>query len=231
MKKDAEGHLRLTDKFGGGTLSIIKGFGIFFDKAGETTPAIFTQFLSKLIAAPEVMVFFHLRPLETPTIPAEERYSISRLAIPNCYRMIVRHGYMDEVITPDLGSLVCEQIRDFIVKSAVPVPVREVKFTPDGDNPSDTEAKTTVSSSETEKGSQNRQEMMANDLAKLEQAFSRQVLYIIGKEQMKIRPGTNIWRKTALRAFLWMRENTRTKVANLRVPTDRVIEVGFVKEV
>lgn len=35
---------------------------------------------------------------------------------------------------------------------------------------------------------------------------------------MKIRPGTNIFRKVLLRAFLWMRENTRNKIANLRVP-------------
>jgi hypothetical protein len=34
--------------------------GIFFDKAGETTPAVFTQFLSKLVAAPEVST--HLVP-------------------------------------------------------------------------------------------------------------------------------------------------------------------------
>jgi KUP system potassium uptake protein len=232
VKKDSAGHLRLTKKFGGEGLSVIKGFGIFFDKAGETTPAVFTQFLSKLIAAPEVMVFFHLRPLETPTIPAEDRYSISRLAIPNCYRMIVRHGYMDEVITPDLGSLVCEQVRDFIIKSAVPFPVREVNITPDSaSSPTDTEAKTTISSVETDRDSENKQEKMATDLAKLELAFSRQVLYIIGKEQMKIRPGTKIWRKTALRVFFWMRDNTRTKVANLGIPTDRIVEVGFVKEV
>ncbi|TVY82368.1 Potassium transporter [Lachnellula suecica] len=232
VKKDQDGELRLTSKFGGDTVSIIKGFGIFFDKAGETTPAVFTQFLSKLLAAPEVMVFFHLRPLETPSIPPEDRYSVSRLAIPNCYRLIVRHGYMDEVITPDLGSLVCEQIRDFIIKSAIPMPVREINFEPSSrEGATSGDAKTTISSTDGEKGFQDKQEQMTSDLAKLELAFSRQVLYIIGKEQMKVRPGTNIWRKSLLRVFLWMRDNTRTKVANLRVPTDRVVEVGFIKEV
>lgn len=233
VKKDQDGDLRLTAKFGGDSLNEIKGFGIFFDKAGETTPAIFTQFLSKLLAAPEVMVFFHLRPLETPSVEPEDRYSVSRLAIPNCYRLIVRHGYMDEVITPDLGSLVCEQIRDFIVKSAAPAPIREIKFPPTSSDGEDTESsnKSPVTTMTTEREYRDKQEQMTDDLAKLELAFSRQVLYIIGKEQMKIRPGTNIWRKGLLRSFLWIRENTRTKVANLRVPTDRVIEVGFIKEV
>ena len=72
---------------------------------------------------------------------------------------------------------------------------------------------------------------MQADLAKLQQAYEHQILYIIGKEQMRIKLGTNIWRKILLHAFLWIRENTRTKIANLRVPTDRVIEVGFVKDV
>ncbi|TVY57953.1 Potassium transporter 5 [Lachnellula cervina] len=226
VKKDEDGQLRLTEKFGGDTLSMIKGFGIFFDKAGETTPAVFSQFLSKLVAAPEVMVFFHLRPLETPSVAPEDRYSVSRLAIPNCYRLIVRHGYMDEVITPDLGSLVCEQVRDFIVRAGIPEPVREVNFTPSSRDGHSSPSKTTIATSETE----SKQERIASELSKLELAFSRQVLYIIGKEQMKIRAGTNLWRKGLLSAFLWIRDNTRTKVANLRVPTDRVVEVGFVKE-
>lgn len=46
--------IKLTDKYGGDDLGMVRGFGIFFDKAGETTPAVFTHFLSKLIAAPEV---------------------------------------------------------------------------------------------------------------------------------------------------------------------------------
>ena len=40
------------------------------------------------------MVFFHLRPLETPSVPPENRYTVTRVAIPNCYRLVVRHGYV-----------------------------------------------------------------------------------------------------------------------------------------
>ncbi len=48
---------------------------------------------------------------------------------------------------------------------------------------------------------------------------------------MRVKVGTKIWRRILLSMFLWMRDNTRTKVANLRVQTDRVVEVGFVKDV
>ena len=68
------------------------------------------------------------------------------------------------------------------------------------------------------------------ELAKLEEAYAHQVLYIIGKEEMHVKK-TGILRKVLLEIFLWIRSNTRTKIANLRVPTDRVIEVGFVKDV
>ncbi len=180
------------------------------------------------------MIFFHLRPLETPSVPPERRYTVTRVAIPNCYRLVVRHGYMDEVITPDLASLVCEQVRNFIVcqgaalKSSDSEPstsdqTQEISFAPlsrneKGGSDPETKALTT-------------EETIAADLAKLQHAFDRQVLYIIGKEKMRIKMGTKVWRTVLLRAFLWLRDNTRTKIANLRVQPDRVVEVGFVKEV
>lgn len=61
-------------------------------------------------------VFFHLHPAETPSVSEEERYHISRFAsIPGCYRFVVRHGFMDEVVSPDLGVLIYEQARKFVV--------------------------------------------------------------------------------------------------------------------
>lgn len=163
------------------------------------------------------MVFFHLRPLETPSVPAESRYTVTRVAIPNCYRLVVRHGYMDEVITPDLASLVCEQVRNYIVCQGAAlktkinddtivttgVQAREISFTP---------LPREEKGSDPEKRSQTTEQSIAMDLARLQAAFDRQVLYIIGKEQMKIKSGTGIWRKILLKAFLWLRDNTRTKV-------------------
>ena len=74
-------------------------------------------------------------------------------------------------------------------------------------------------------------ERVASELATLDDAFNHKVLYVIGKEQMKIKKGTNYFRRVFLSMFLWMRENSRNKIANLNVPTDRVVEVGFLKEI
>ncbi len=243
VKKQDDGSVHLTPRYGGGTLSTIKGLGIFFDKAGETTPIVFSQFAIKLVAAPEVMVFFHLRPLEQPSVPPEARYSVSRLAIPNCYRLIVRHGYMDEVITPDLGVLIYQQIRKFIIlRQDITGPLSPSNGTIPGTNEKADEAGETNNSTpssgaevsekvEVQEPDNAASPKVAMELAKLDEAFNLQVLYIIGKEQMKIKAGNGFFRKILLSVFLWIRDNTRNKIANLHVPTERVIEVGFVKDI
>lgn len=220
-------------KYGGGTLSTIKGLGIFFDKAGETTPIVFSQFAIKLVAAPEVMVFFHLRPLEMPSVPPEGRYSVSRLAIPNCYRLIVRHGYMDEVITPDLAVLIYQQIRNFIILGGnVPGPLNPANGSVPGEHSATPSSGADVADEKLHaQDIKKKESRIATELFKLDEAYNLQTLYIIGKEQMKVKPGGGWIRKILLHVFLWLRDNTRTKIANLRVPTDRVIEVGFVKDI
>ena len=271
VKKKDDGSVQLTDAYGGSTLSLIKSFGIFFDKGGGTTPPVFSQFVIKLVASPQVVVLFHLRPLEIPTVPPEDRYTVSRLAIPHGYRLIVRHGFNDEVITPDLASLIHDQIRSYLLRSNMPAPINPVTGTTPNHEPEaphyDVPAFTTsidisitdpnnnstppnslpteVSLSRTDTTSsqaQDKKRTIAIDeniitdetrlrVAKLDEAYHHQILYIIGKEQMKIKTGTGFLRRGLLHCFLWIRENTRTKIANLRVPMERVFEVGFVKEV
>jgi len=228
-----DGQMRLTDRFDGVPLSTTRGFGIFFDKAGETTPIVFSQFVLKLIAMPEVIVFFHLRPLETPSVAPEKRHAVSRLAIPNCYRLVVRYGYNDEIITPNLASVIAEQIRRYLTEKNFHLQ-RQVSSDPLGtatiDNKADYTNYTTVASP-VEKELANKEEQYDAELAKLDTAYAHNVLYIMGKEQMKIKEGTNYARMVLLQIFLWIRDNTRNKMANLRIPTDKVIEVGFLKEI
>lgn len=258
------GQLQLTPRFESVPLSTTRGFGIFFDKAGETTPIVFSQFVLKLTAMPEVIVFFHLRPLETPSVAPENRHTVSRLAIPNCYRLVVRYGYNDEIITPDLSSVIVDQVRGYLIRhqnedyndekrSAARTGVAEFtsspiavdSATPNGhpdeqSSPSSTENEQSATSSPSPNNKPiakpdplplERRMQAHNALETLEAAYAHQTLYIMGKEQMKIRDGTNIARRVLLSAFLWIRENTRNKMASLKVPTDRVVEVGFLKDI
>jgi KUP system potassium uptake protein len=111
-----DGEAKFTSAFGGGTVSKVDGVGIFFDKIGDMVPIVFAQFVRKFSARPRIIIFFHMRPISTPSIPESERYIIQRTAIPGCYRVTARHGYMDGIVSPDLGRVLIEQLTLFITR-------------------------------------------------------------------------------------------------------------------
>lgn len=65
----------------------------------------------------------------------------------------------------------------------------------------------------------------------LDAAYEKQVIYILGKEQLRLTTKTILPRRMALNAFIWMRENTRTKQEEFNVPIDQLVEVGYIKEI
>ena len=243
IKQDPEGQYRLV-QHSNELLSSNRGFGIFFDKIGDKTPVVFSQFIGKLVTMPDVMVFLHMRAVETPTVHDDERYFVHNLALPNCYRLVIRHGYMDAVITPDLAAVVFAQIRKHIIRInserafsgkgihiASPYEV-EKSENDDEDKPQPENANGKVSySSEVDTPSQQDLDGLPADMAYVERAYDHRVLYVIGKEEMKVREPTPFWRKVLLHAFLFIRHNSRNKMANIKVPTDRLVEIGFLKEI
>ncbi|KAI9823635.1 MAG: hypothetical protein M1832_002416 [Thelocarpon impressellum] len=216
LRRD-DGSLALGDAYGGGELTTVKGIGIFFDKTGWMAPTVYQQFLRKFEAAPEVTVFFHMRSLNASTIPFEERYTVSRVhpTVPSVFRLIVRHGYSDQIVTADLAALVFAQVRAFIMHEGGLKAAKAAAAGQDVDFEDDEILGKTV----------------ASELAHLQKARDSQVTYIVGKEQMRIREGTNIFRRIALAAFLWLRDNTRTSLASMKIPVDRLVEVGFINEI
>ncbi|KAB8278662.1 potassium transporter-domain-containing protein [Aspergillus minisclerotigenes] len=231
VSKDPDGQIRLTDRYGSTPLSITKGLGIFFDKAGETTPIVFSQFILKLTTMPAVIIFFHLRPIETPSVPAEDRYTVSRLAIPNCYRLLVRYGYNDEIITPDLANTITQQVRRYLITRSCDQ-ADPSTCTPDTiTNKSHTSSVKQSTTSATGESSTVDGGRYDTSLTKLEDAYNHGVIYITGKEQMRIKKSKNYFRRIVLWVFLWIRENTRAKIASLGLATEKVIEVGFLKDI
>lgn len=201
----SNGEAKLTEAFGGGVVSRVSGVGIFFDKIGDMVPIVFTQFVRKFSCRPEIIVFFHMRPLSTPSVPEAERYVIQRTSIPGCYRMTVRHGYTDNIVTPDLGRMVTEELILCLTRQ-------------------------TASTSNETSSVEHSTEIQA-ELDVINKAAESQIVYIMGKEQMKIKQGTNIFRRALLIAFLWIRENSRTKMADMDIPVNNLVEVGFLKEI
>lgn len=65
----------------------------------------------------------------------------------------------------------------------------------------------------------------------LDAAYEKQVVYILGKEQLRLSAKTMLPRRMALSTFIWMRDNTRTKQQEFNVPIDQLVEVGYIKEI
>lgn len=205
MKTTSTGEVQLTSSFGGSKITSVAGVGIFFDKVGDMVPIVFTQFVRKFSARPDIIVFFHMRPLSVPSVPESERYVIQRTSIAGCYRMTARHGYMDSIVTPDLGRVIVEHLILFMTRDR----------TSSGSSASSVEHSPEVQA----------------EVDAVSKGAEAQVVYIMGKEQMKIKQGTDFLRKTFLWLFLWIRENSRTKMADMNIPFDNLVEVGFVKEI
>jgi KUP system potassium uptake protein len=226
-KQQDRPELKLQSILGGAQVMPLKGLGIFFDKAGNASaaPLVFLHFLRKFSAMPDVTVFFHLRPLGVPTVPADERFTVHRCyaagvddvkrPLPNCYRIIVRHGYMDEVVTPDLGRLVTDHIQRYLLNEEAAMNPQEKMATVEDHDSSTSESAVLVSS----------------PMADLQQAVADQVVYIVGKEQLRMGPSKNIFRKFFLALFMCLRENTRARVQQLHVEADRLVEIGFIKDI
>jgi KUP system potassium uptake protein len=98
-------------------LNPIRGMAIFFDKAGNGIPLVFEEFVNKFQALPEVQVFLHLKNLPRPYADDEDRYEVMRTSLPNCYRLIIRYGYNDNVVTENLGDIVFKQIKQDILST------------------------------------------------------------------------------------------------------------------
>lgn len=119
--------------------------------------------------------------------------------------MTIRHGYTDNVLTPDLGRMVVEQLILHITRdhSSTGSSASSVEHSPE----------------------------VQAELDVVSKAAEAQMVYVMGKEQMTIKKGTNIFRRLFLMLFLWIRENSRTKMADINIPYDNLVEVGFVKEI
>ena len=253
--------LKLTPAFGASSLTSLRGLTIFFDKTGQpnTTPSVFIHFVQKFLATSDVVVFFHLRQLAVPTISPEDQWTVSReAALPNCFRVVVRHGYADEVVTRGLAMLVYDRLRDFVIREEISINAKPSRCIGDAtvadeQPPSDTSrpyqalgAITTeieLKDDAIEQAMNDptvEQVLVAARLRQLQAAYETQVIYAVGKEHLRIRKNANgengkvrargFLRRGLLAAFLWLRANSSRKVASWDLDAEDVVEVGFVKD-
>lgn len=224
--------ISLTPDFGSTRLTQIDGLAIFFDKIGDprTVPHIYTQYVTKFVSIPQVSVFLHLRPLSRPSINPDDSFTFSETGLPNNYHLIIRYGYTDEIITEDLGLLIVTQLKCALSTNSI-----RSRRTASPENThlhTDPPSSSPLQNSGKHELDQPESKSNPSDLIRpIDTAYNNQVLYILGKEQMRIRPGTNIFRWVMLGMFMWLRENTRGKMASLKLAGDGLVELGFIKDI
>lgn len=135
-------------------------------------------------------------------------YSIKCIeALPNCFHITVRYGYNQPMVPSDLAGSIESYLRNYVTSHRIA-----------SGFPNDS-----VSTSEiTDKGPS--RSVTAYD--------SKEVVYIIGSQELKILPRTNIFVGLVLNAFIWIRNLSRSKITQMDVlPTDDLVDLGFVKEI
>ncbi|KAK8111532.1 potassium uptake protein [Apiospora kogelbergensis] len=106
----------LARQWGGTRIGTVPGLGIFFSKSDDpgVVSTSFAQFLTKFAARPRVVVFFHVRSLPVPHVGPDDRYIVARARSavfgPHAYRVVLRHGYADDILRPGLDADIVHQI-------------------------------------------------------------------------------------------------------------------------
>jgi KUP system potassium uptake protein len=223
----------LSDINANGVLTI-SGILIFFDKVGDMVPTVYEEFLRKFEARADVEVFLHFRGLNVPHVAEEDKFDVARTSLPNCYRIVVRHGYSDIVVNENLGELVYTELRKHLIQSwthnAPAIASLATNAERFAANSPGTTRPTSVTNGNGELATDDRK--VAKRLEVLDQAYASQTVYIVGKEQMRLlKSKNNIFKRVILGIFLWVRDNTRAKVASMKIPIEKLVEVGFVKEI
>lgn len=139
----------------------------------------------------------------------EERYIVQRVGSSNTFRIIVRHGYNDHIFTENFGVILYDKLKAFL-----------------DDEIENSGSEVSLSNDHARINARALRERDA-----LDAAYEKQVIYILGKEQLRLSSKTILPRRFALSTFIWMRENTRTKQQEFNVPIDQLVEVGYIKEI
>ncbi|KAK6601262.1 potassium uptake protein [Botrytis cinerea] len=172
----------LTAAYGSHPITTVPSVGIFFDKIGDQLPIVFTQFVRKFCATPEIIIFLHMH---------EERYVVQRTSIPGCYRITIRHGYTDDIITPSIGATLISQLTLFITRDPGTFSglqrslVSPAPSTPQSQSPSPNSNSNHTSPATSILHTPEIQ----RELDGINSAAANQIVYVLGKEQMKIREG------------------------------------------
>ncbi|OAT05798.1 potassium uptake protein [Blastomyces gilchristii SLH14081] len=216
----------------------IRGIGIFLVETDLNSPPVFDHFLRKFEASHEITVLLHINRIPKYHVVPKNRFRSSATAIRGVYRVTLRLGYGDTINWNVFEQLLIDELETLISSDGTSPPTdpqRDLDFHHQDKIPSPHSIQLPAPSSSDEGipmstiHAKTRHELLPPpDLNAITQ---KPITYIIGRDKLFIKEESNFVRRAMLTVFVAVKNQQRTKLSQLKVPVDRLVEIGFSKAV
>ncbi|PGH08128.1 KUP system potassium uptake protein [Blastomyces parvus] len=235
---DASGTLFIREGAKHLEVKIMRGIGIFLVETDLNSPPVFDHFLRKFEASHEITVLLHINHIPKYHVVPENRFRSSATAIRGVYRVTLRLGYGDIINWITFEQLLIDELENLISSTGTTPPTDA-----EGDLDFDHQDKTTsphavqllASSSSGEDiplptihAKAKHAQLPPPDLTAIAE---KPITYIVGRDKLFIKEESNFVRRAMLTVFVAVKNQQRTKLSQLKVPVDRLVEIGFSKAV
>ncbi|WEW58175.1 hypothetical protein PRK78_003643 [Emydomyces testavorans] len=185
--------------------TIRAGIGVFLIEPHSSSPPVVDHFIKKFEAIHELSVLLHIKPIVRYSVPTKDRFSLTTTNITGLYHVTLRYGYGD---TPSWDSFE-ELLTD------------ELGLLHANEEPDDHDS-TMASNADPDS---------IPLTAAGHSASQKPITYIIGRDKLYIKKGSSFIRRVFLAVFIYLKGHEKTKLSRLKVPVDRLVEVGFSKAI
>ncbi|QVM07232.1 hypothetical protein D8B26_001936 [Coccidioides posadasii str. Silveira] len=183
----------------------IRGIGVFLIEPHSRSPPVFDHFIKKFEATHEISVLLQIKPVLKYSVPVKDRFTLTSTNITGLYRVILRYGYGDTPSWDSFEEMLTEELG-----------LLRPRGEPDSQDYAAADDVNTGSIA-----------LTAPD----QFASQKPITYIIGRDKLYVKKGSGVFRRIILSVFIYLKGHEKTKLSRLRVPVDRLVEVGFSKAI
>ncbi|KAK2770431.1 hypothetical protein FQN53_005542 [Emmonsiellopsis sp. PD_33] len=223
-------------------VKIIRGIGVFLVETDSRSPPVYDHFLRKFEASHEITVLLHIKHIPKHHIPPENRFRVSAIGIRGVFRVSLQLGYGDHIFWDTFEPSLLHELGSVISTTNNPTTphIKDSEAEAEADSPTATSPSpllfpssstdillsTLPSTNSTTVSNQPPPSPLSE--ASL---TSKPITYIVGRDRLYLKAESNFVRRALLAVFVYVKNHQRSGLAGMRVPVDRLVEVGFSKAV
>ncbi|PGH15031.1 hypothetical protein AJ79_02713 [Helicocarpus griseus UAMH5409] len=229
-------------------VKIIRGIGIFLVESDSNSPPVFDHFLRKFEASHEITVLLHIKHIPKYHIPSQDRIRVSETSIRSVYRVTLRIGYGDTISWQSFEQSLVDELEYLLsstANSTTNTPPSEININiipPEEDEPQSSSrplspapvpaaSSNDIPMSDLSSHIKRKHQHPQSAQLHLKSITQKPITYIIGRDKLYIKEESNFVRRAMLAVFVFVKNQQRTPLSQLKVPVDRLVEIGFSKAV